>query len=345
MKRIIKITSLFILSILLVHFVSTIIVYESIFNYRCTSLTYLMPTIEDYENLESTRHEFNTNKNNKLVGYLYSNKEIEEKALVVFSHGLGSGGQIGYLEIYNYLTSNGYYVFAYDATANDESEGSAIGGLPQGIIDLDNTINYVKTIEEVKDLPLMLMGYSFGAYSVSNVLNYQTDIKAIVSIAGWNESINQIEYRSSLYVKDFSKVLVPFVRMYERMKYGKYATSKAMNAFDNTNSKIMIIHGENDESVPIEYGYNMFYEKYHNDERFIFKYYDNRNHTNIYYDEEKAIKYDNFLTEFELYKSKNKITNEDIINYVNQNLDKELIVNKLDYSLFKEIIEFYDSTI
>ena len=150
--------------------------------------------MEDFDNLERTRYEFDTKNGDTLVGYLYSNKSNEEKGLVVFAHGLGGGGQRGYIDIFDYLSSNGYYVFAYDATGNDESEGKAIGGLPQGIIDLDYAINFTKTINEVKDLPLMLMGYSWGGFSVSNVLNYHDDVKAVVAIAGWNESENLIEY-------------------------------------------------------------------------------------------------------------------------------------------------------
>lgn len=60
-----------------------------------------------------------------LVGHLYesADESIEEKAVIVFAHGSGAGGQIGYVDIFNYMAQNGYYVFAYDATANDESEG------------------------------------------------------------------------------------------------------------------------------------------------------------------------------------------------------------------------------
>ena len=35
----------------------------------------------------------------------------------------------------------GYLVFGYDATANDESGGEIVGGMPQGIADLDKAIN------------------------------------------------------------------------------------------------------------------------------------------------------------------------------------------------------------
>ena len=40
----------------------------------------------------------------------------------------------------------------------------------------------------------------------------------------------------------------------------------------------MIVHGAKDETVPIEYGYDTYYEKYGDDERFVFKRYDERTH-------------------------------------------------------------------
>lgn len=263
-------------------YISTYIVYNSIFSYRCETIDSVAYNMEDFENLERKRYEFTTRNGDTLVGYLYFNKFIEEKGLVIFAHGLGGGGQVGYIDIFDYLSSNGYYVFAYDATGNDESEGQAIGGLPQGIIDLDYAINYTKTIDEVKDLPLMLMGYSWGGFSVSNVLNYHDEVKAVVSIAGWNESENLIEYYSSDYVGVFSKVLLPFVDIYEYLKYGEYSKASAMKSFENTDAKVMIIHSEDDETVPIKYGYDTYYEKLGQRENVIFKHYDNRGHTYIF---------------------------------------------------------------
>ena len=179
-KKLVIITSILI-GFLALNYIIGVIIYSSIFGGRIESETYLMPTMEDYPTLEAERHEFYSRKN-ELVGYLYSSEVVEEKGVVVFAHGYGGGGQIGYLDIFNYLTSNGYYVFAYDATGNDESEGNGIGGLPQGVIDLENAIKYAKTIDEVDDLPMMLMGFSWGAFSVSNVLNFDSGVEAVVAI-------------------------------------------------------------------------------------------------------------------------------------------------------------------
>ena len=61
------------------------------------------------------------------------------------AHGFGGGGHNGYLNVVDYFTKNGYLVFTYDATGNDESEGAAVGGLPQGLIDVDYALRFVKS--------------------------------------------------------------------------------------------------------------------------------------------------------------------------------------------------------
>ena len=253
-------------------------IYDGSFNYRCTTEESKAFDIAQFPSMTRQRHTFTSNKGQTLVGYLYEHTEVEEKAVIVFAHGLGAGGQTGYMDLFDFLTAQGYYVFAYDATANDESEGDVIGGLPQGFIDLDYAMDYAYTIEEICDLPFVLMGYSWGGLSVANVLNYHPEVKAVASLAGWNKSMNLIDYRGCQMVGGVAKLLLPFASVYEYVKYGNYAFSTALKGFANSDCKVMIVHGELDDTIPIEYGYETYYEKYGTDARFVFKTYADRDH-------------------------------------------------------------------
>lgn len=256
-------------------------IYDGSFSYRCTTDEDISFGISEFPTLTRQRHTFASNNGQKLVGYLYAqtDAELQEKAVIVFAHGLGAGGQTGYMDMFNYLTAQGYYVFAYDATANDESEGDVIGGLPQGFIDLDHAIDYAYTIEEIRDLPFVLMGYSWGGLSVANVLNYHPEVKAVASLAGWNESMNLIDYRGCQMVGGVAKLLLPFASVYEYTMYGEYSFSTAMKGFENSDCAVMIVHGEQDDTIPIEYGYDTYFEKYGTDARFTFKKYADRDHS------------------------------------------------------------------
>ena len=255
-------------------------IYDGSFNYRCETDESKAYEVSDFEGLTRERHTFETYQGHTLVGYLYESERAAEKhAVVVFAHGMGGGGQTGYMDIFDMLTASGYYVFAYDATANDESEGEVMGGLPQGFIDLDYAIDYAEGLDEIKDLPFVLMGYSWGGLSVTNVLNYHPEVKAVVSLAGWNESMDLIDYVGCNMVGPIAKLLLPFASIHEYMMYGRYAFSTSMKGFKNTDAEIMIVHSDDDTTIPIEYGYEKYYEKYGEDERFTFKKYTGRDHS------------------------------------------------------------------
>lgn len=255
-------------------------IYDGSFDYRCTTDEEDAFDLADFPSLTRERHTFTSDKGQTLVGYLYECADTEQtkKGVVVFAHGLGAGGQIGYVDIFDYLTENGYYVFAYDATANDESEGEVVGGLPQGYIDLDHAINYAGTLDKLKDLPVVLMGYSWGGMSVVNALNYHPDVKAVASLAGWNKSMNLIDYRGCEMVGGVAKLLLPFASIHEYLMYGKYAFSTGMKGFANSDCKVMIVHGEQDDTIPIRYSLGTYFKKYGSNERFTFKTYADRDH-------------------------------------------------------------------
>ncbi len=274
--------ALIVLAVILVLCVALYIVamsiYSGSFDYRCDTAESARFNIADFPELERERHSFNTMQGHKLVGYLYGSTSVEEKAVIVFAHGMGGGGQVGYMDIFNFMAQQGYYVFAYDATANDESEGEVMGGLPQGYIDLDYAISYAQGIEEIKDLPFLLMGYSWGGMSVTNVLNYHPEVKGVVSLAGWNKSMDMIDHVGCGMVGPVAKLLLPFASVYEFFMYGNYAFSTSMDGFENSDCPIMVVHGEKDSTIPIEYGYGKYIAKYGNSDRFVFKSYTDRDH-------------------------------------------------------------------
>lgn len=254
-------------------------IYSGSFNYRCTTSEDAAFDISEFPTLQRERHTFLTLQGHTLVGYLYQSTEVAApKAVMVFAHGMGAGGQTGYMDIFDYFCAQGYYVFAYDATANDESEGEEMGGLPQGFIDLDHAISYAQGLDELKDLPFVLMGYSWGGLSVVNALNTHPEVKAVASLAGWNKSMNMIDYRGTQMVGPVAKLLLPFASAYEFFSYGSYAFSTGMKGFRNSDCGVMIVHGELDDTIPISYGYDTYYQKYAEDSRFVFKKYEDRDH-------------------------------------------------------------------
>ena len=277
------------------------VVYEKYFNRRITTYDPMYYSIEDFPNLRREKHIFKT----------------------------------------NYLCKHGFYVFAYDATANDESEGVGVGGFPQGIIDINHAIEYVESLENYSKLPLFLFGHSWGGYNSANALYYHPEVKAIVSIAGFNNSIEMIKHHGYQYGGASADSMIPYVSNKEQQLFGKYATSTAMQAFANSTSGVFIIQSYDDPVVLYESGYKIYYETYKDDPRFKFILYENRGHNTVYFDE-SSTKYTKHLQEKWDAFNKEKHSEQEKIEFLKKNIDRTIWNDRLDEDLFSQIIEFYE---
>ena len=259
----------------------SISIYNSIFKKRCESYGPQMLRVEDFEGLERTRYHFVSDKGQMLTGYLYSACE-DPDAIIVFAHGYGGGGHNSYMNCIDFFAQNGFLVFAYDATGNDESQGQGAGGVPQGVIDLDHAISFVENSGYFPKLPVCLFGHSWGGYSVSAVLTYHPEVKAVIECCGPNSSADLVESGGLTMVGPAVYVMMPFVRLHEYINYGKYATNTAMDGFANSDARVMVVHSADDNTIRIRYGYDIYYEKYKDDPRFEFIRFESRGHNSIF---------------------------------------------------------------
>ena len=329
----------------------TVMIYNENFNQRFDSYEPLVLSVEDFQGLQRTQYTFPAHQGHSLTGYLYS-ADTQQRGIVVMAHGFGGGGHNSYMDCINYFAQNGYYVFAYDATGNDESEGEGVGGLPQGVMDLDSAITFVKESGNFPDLPIVLFGHSWGAYSACSVLTYHPDIKAVVSCSGFNASWGMFEAEGKKIAGDGIAVMMPFVKLHENIKYGSYAAATAMDGFAASDAAILILHSADDETVPTEYGYDLYYAKYQNDPRFCFLYPADRGHSYVYHDQTYINRFneqfDSWLEtlDYDYYAEENhQRFVDDKAEYIRQNLDRSQWCNMLDPELFETFLEFYDANL
>ncbi|OFK63180.1 hypothetical protein HMPREF2811_09610 [Globicatella sp. HMSC072A10] len=328
----------------------SVFTYQENISGRQESFAPLMLEVKDYDGLQRTEMPFSSNEEQKLMGYLYQ-KGKNQKGVIVLAHGYGDGGHNSYMDLADYFASNGYYVFTYDATGTDESEGEGVGGFPQGAIDLDYAIRFVKTQDQLKDLPLMLFGHSWGGYSAGNVLNFQPDVQAVITVAAFNQSSDIFEVVGRQEAGDGIEVMMPFVNLYERIKFGDYATKTALEGFGNTDAKIMIVQSQDDEVVPMAYGYDSFYEQYGEDNRFEFVLYEDRGHNHLFRDETYINEFvdgmNTYVNSFSFNYDEvgEALRDEAKTSYVLTHLDREKWSHSLDESVVSKFVEFYDSAL
>ncbi len=327
-------------------------IYDQNINQRFESYEPLMLHVEDFDGLECTRYEFPSDKGQMLTGYWYSVGD-GQRGIIVMAHGFG-GGHNSYMDCANYFSQHGYYVFAYDATGNDESEGEGVGGFPQGVVDLDYAISFVENSGNFPDLPICLFGHSWGGYSVCSVLTYHPEVKAVIECSGCNRSSDLFESGGKTEAGDLIVAMMPFVKIHEQVKFGTYATNTAMNGFEASKAAIMVAHSSDDEVVPTRYGYDLYYERYKDDPRFTFVLFEDKGHNDFFVDGNNTYKdeFDAALDEwletleydYEAEENEERFA-ADKAEYIDSHLDREKWSHRLDEELFAQFLSFYDENL
>lgn len=314
-------------------------VYKKMFVRRISN-PLLVFNIDDYPELQRRSYQIEGNKGQILQGYLYYYPTNKLDRLVVFAHGFGDGGHHNYLDVINYLASKGLCVFAYDATGNDESQGRSINGFPQGVIDLDTVINFVKKQPEFKKLPISLVGHSWGAYSVSAVLNKQKNIKNVVELSGFNKASDLMLAHGRDYVGAEADKFIPNVDNYDHLLFGKWADLTALEGFRKSTANIMIVHSEDDLTVPITVGYDVYYQEFKDNPRFTFIRYKDKGHGTVYNSKEGRQYLDSFRSKYKEFCKDTTKTEDDKRTFIQANMDRKFYCNCLDEELMNKVIEF-----
>ena len=325
--------------------------YDSNLSISADSYEPLMLRVEDFEGLECKEYSFPSDKGQLLAGYLYSSGE-DQHGIVVIAHGFGGGGHNSYMDAADFFARNGYYVFAYDATAMDKSEGERLGGVPQGVIDLEHAISFVEESADIPDLPIVLFGHSWGAYSVSAVLTYHPEVKAVIECSGFDRSSDMFESGGKSQAGSLIYAMTPCIRMHEFFKFGKYAANTAMDGFDSTDAAVMIVHSADDTVIDIKYGLDKYYKKYKDDARFTFIRFEDKGHNSILNDPDNtyAEEFDVPFGEWRDSLDYDPDTDKerfirDKAEYINEHLDHYKWSHRLDEELFDTFLEFYEKNI
>lgn len=208
---------------------------------------------KNFDNLNARPVDFKSNRGQTLNGFLYSSAKVDSyKALIVFSHGMGAGHHAYTTEI-NYFAQKGYLVLAYDNTGSCLSEGKKLYGFAQGVIDLKHALDFVEAREDLKDLPLLLAGHSWGGYSVCNVssIAHKNNIRGIVAFSPFNSLNKLINDNAKQKAKINLSVLYPFFDIINFIRFGKAGILRSCDSIDSNSIPTLVMHGGNDLQVTL----------------------------------------------------------------------------------------------
>ena len=215
----------------------------------------------DYSILnERTEVMFNHGKL-KLAGYLYETNN--PLGLVICAHGVNSFADGDNAQLQSYFLSEGWNVFSFDMIGCGNSEGDGLQGLYESRFCVNSAINYVKSVESLKNLSICLVGHSFGGYGVVTASN-DNDVKAVASFSAYNSPAQMMVDSARKYTGFFADFTKPALDLSLRILEGDKAFFKASDVIKkHSETNYYIIHGEDDDVNLIKDGtiYNALKDK------------------------------------------------------------------------------------
>lgn len=259
-KKIIIISVSSIVAFLLVVLIVTFTVCKVMLNdmfCRYDAPDYSISTMYSADELDIEKREIEFNSNgNTLRGYIWG--DCANQKLAVFSHGLG-GVSNGYYPEMIHFVENGYRVLTFDNTGTGKSDGKGVVGMSQSVIDLHNALLFTEQDDELKDLPVYLLGHSWGGHAVAAVLNYEhKNVKAVASVAGYNSNGGiMLEFmKTQMGMGGFSNIIFPFVAFWAKIDAKGAYNLTGVNGINKSNIPVLVIQGGKDDTVWTDSIYN-----------------------------------------------------------------------------------------
>ena len=181
-----------------------------------------------------------------LHGYIFN--ENSEGKLVVMCHGL-FGGAEEYLQFAMHFADKGFCVFMFDNTGCNKSGGSSIKGSLQGLFDLNSAMKYIMTQPELAQKKKVLVGHSWGGFTVAAFRPKDYGVEKVVSLAGFDRPAPAVtDCLTGLY-GDSMKALNLYSYITLFLMYGYRFNTSSVKNINKTNLPYLIIQGNNDKII------------------------------------------------------------------------------------------------
>lgn len=203
---------------------------------------------EDFEGIRAERIEFSSDKGQLLRGFIYRAEGVQPVGVAVFSHGFGAGHQAYTTEIVT-LARAGLLVLAYDGTGCVASEGKYLGGFDQGAIDLRYALRFAAKDERLKNYKRVLVGHSWGGFSVMNALDTDVAVEGAVALCGFVSSAGVIAQNTVGKCRFAEWACRNYFKLFNRIRFGKMANFDSIRSLKKTKRHVLLFYGEQDATV------------------------------------------------------------------------------------------------
>lgn len=200
-----------------------------------------------------------TKNDKKLYGWWVpaENPNNEKLPTIILIHGWSRNvdRMMSYIK---QLHPAGYNLLAFDSRCHGRSDDDKFSSMPKYAEDILSAVEYAYKQPIVDDKRIGLLGLSMGGAASIYASALDPRIKAVVTVGAFShpEKVMGLEFKKHR-IPYFPIVWLVFRYMELRIgnKFKRIAPSKNIS---KSAAKFMLIHGINDETVPIEQGREMY---------------------------------------------------------------------------------------
>lgn len=186
-----------------------------------------------------------------LAANVYSVKPVEQcDRVVIFQHGFGAGSS-SYMTEIAHFAKQGFAVVAVDAYGCNNSSGGKIKGFYAGAEAVIAAYIGVNCDERLKNKKIILVGHSWGAYSVLAACG-SIQVDGVVAMSGFNapaQCVCDTLKKMGGVGRFYAPLLHGWFCIFNLFKFGAKGNTKAAKAVEVGGAKTLIIHGEKDAAV------------------------------------------------------------------------------------------------
>ena len=160
-------------------------------------------------------------------------------------------------------------------------------------------------------------------------------------MSGFNKSTTIVRQHGLEWAGEKVDSTIEYIDEYEEFRFGGYQSLSVIDGIKNSNTEVFIVHSEDDKTVPIEIGLDLYKKEFGNNNRIIYKKFKDRGHGTVYDSLEGKEYYESIVKQYKKYTKENKnLSLEDKKHLFNILVNKEKWVDLLNYQLMDSIVNF-----
>ncbi len=208
---------------------------------------------EDY-GLISSDALFKSDDGIDLMAYFIQNPN--PKGTVIVLHGMNNMDASSFMGHAKYLNDSGYNTLLLDMRAHGRSGGNEITFSYREPLDVKAAINWLKSKEAISENPIFLLGFSMGGSTAIRTGAIDESLSGIVTVGAYSAVQDVLEAGMASFKMPelLQTVLSPFLKIALAIKFrlNPWKESPEVDIRKIESTPLLLIHGENDEQIPVE---------------------------------------------------------------------------------------------